>query len=107
MSKARDLSQVITPIGAEKVGYTPAGVVRNVESKLREWVSVKDFGAIGDGVTDDTAAIQAAVDYLKDTTRGGTLLLPAGTYRVTSINASHFGTLFDKNLRIVGEHPNS
>lgn len=91
---------------AAAVVYNPAGtgaVPTNVQNKLRETVSVKDFGALGDGVTDDTAAINAAIDYLRNTTRGGVLLLPAGTYMVTSINASHFGALFDKNLVIRGE----
>jgi len=42
--------------------------------------NVKSFGAVGDGVTDDTSAIQAAID---DTTNA-TTYLPRGTYRITS-----------------------
>ena len=40
-------------------------------------VSVKDFGAVGDGVHEDTGALQAAINFLPD---GGRLLFPAGTY---------------------------
>jgi hypothetical protein len=69
---------------AANVSYTPAGVgavTTNVQAKLRETVSVKDFGAVGDGVTDDTAAIQAAIDVASNTT----ILFPAGEYKITDI----------------------
>lgn len=49
-------------------------------------VSVKDFGAVGDGVTDDTAAIQTAIDA----SIGKTLFFPASTYRITAgLNVSN------------------
>jgi len=50
-------------------------------------VNVKDFGAVGDGVTDDTAAIQAAIDSFGASTSSsarGLVRLPKGTYKVTS-----------------------
>ena len=45
-----------------------------------DWVDVRELGAEGDGVADDTEAIQAALDGV---TNGTTVYLPAGTYRVT------------------------
>lgn len=61
-----------------------AGAVdRTAESKLRDVVSVKDYGAVGDGTTDDTTAIQAALNYI--TTKGGaTIYFPLGTYKYSS-----------------------
>ena len=53
-------------ISAGVVGIIQSGtgaVARTVQDKLREQVSVKDFGAVCDGSTDDTAAVQAAVNY--------------------------------------------
>ena len=47
-----------------------------------EFVSVKDFGAVGNGTTDDAAAIQSALDALKDS--GGIIIFPVGTYLIKS-----------------------
>jgi hypothetical protein len=45
--------------------------------------NVKAYGAVSDGVADDTAAIQSAIDAA-DAVGGGTVFLPPGTYRTTS-----------------------
>lgn len=61
----------------DQLGFVAASnnaIVRTIQNKLRDTVSVKDFGAVGDGVTDDTAAFQAAVD------NGGKIFIPPGIY---------------------------
>jgi hypothetical protein len=68
--------------GSSLVGYLPAGsgaVGTNVQAKLRQTVSVKDFGATGNGTTDDTAAIQLALD-----SGAKQVTFPNGTYLVSS-----------------------
>lgn len=66
---------------ATHINYTQGGtgsVARTVTNKLQESVSVKDFGAVGDGSTNDTTAIQAAITACAVT--GKTLFFPAGQY---------------------------
>jgi hypothetical protein len=73
-------------VDASQVTYDPpftGSVATNVEAKLAQTVSVKDFGAVGDGdtlQTDDTSAIQAA---LNATPKYGTLYFPPGTYMIS------------------------
>ena len=81
------LNYRVTDIGtadANNVTYSPNGsgaVQTTVQTKLRESVSVKDFGAVGDGVTDDTANLKAAFDYAIPLAK--TVLFPSGTYKIT------------------------
>jgi len=88
--------------GSEGIGFVQEGagaVPRSVEDELRERVSVKQFGAKGDGVTDDTAAIQAALNYL-NAKGGGSLHLPAGRYR--KADTSPYLTMYS-NITISGD----
>lgn len=70
-------------VPGEAFNASGAGAVeRTVDDKLRDVVSVKDFGAVGDGVTDDTAAIQNALNYVVN--QGNTsLVIPSGTYLIS------------------------
>lgn len=80
---ASDFEQALAaPSGSSLIGFLQAGTgatPRTVQAKLRDTISVKDFGAVGDGTTDDTAAIQAAIDADL-----GNVFFPAGVYRTTA-----------------------
>jgi len=71
----------------EATGVVDGRWIRNYSGA----VNVKWFGAVGDGVTDDTVAIQNAIDSLG--TSGGELYIPKGTYKVTNIVISNIKTV--------------
>lgn len=72
--------------GSSLVGYLPAGtgaVATTVQAKLREIVSVKDFGAVGNGVANDTVAIQAAINAGIASNKPFILNFPVGEFLVS------------------------
>lgn len=66
------------PAAGTIAAHGAGAVSRAVADKLRDVVTAKDFGAVGDGVTDDTAAILAALAAHRS------IFLPAGTYRTSA-----------------------
>lgn len=65
---------------AVKQPYTNS-VARTQHDVNADYISVKDFGAVGDGVTDDTSAIQNALNAVKNFS--ATLFIPSGTYLIS------------------------
>lgn len=93
-----------TPItdDADRISYRfGGGPLRTVGAKLRESISVTDYGAVGDGVTDDTVAIQSALDAL---TEGGTLIFPRGEYRITELFVKYEGITLDGDATIYAKY---
>lgn len=84
-----EISRIMNAGGGAQ--YVPAGtgaVATTVQAKLRESVSVKDFGAVGDGVTNDRIAIKTAVAALQ-AAGGGALIFPAGNYLISGIEGTY------------------
>jgi hypothetical protein len=106
---ALSMQELLSSAGSSLVGFIQSGTgasYRTVQSKLRDTVSVKDFGAVGDGVADDTAAIQAAIDYALSGQSAGNnfpvphpvkVVIPAGDYKITS------GLTINRRIWLTGE----
>jgi len=87
--------------GSDWIGFKQSGanaVARSAQDKMRDIFSVKDFGAVGDGVVDDTTAVIAAITAAVASTPA-TLVFPAGVYKCTSV----LGDFTASNLSLIGE----
>lgn len=74
------------------------------------WANAKrDYGAVGNGIADDTIALQRALNDLGQSGKPSVLYLPAGTYKITAtlrLNGNSFGSGF-WGVGIIGEAPSS
>lgn len=87
---------VSAPSGSDQVGFQAAGantVARTIQSKLREWKSVQDYGAVPNTGADQTAAINTAIAAA--VAGGFDLLFPDGDYTIT-------GTLTQTGVVVMG-----
>jgi len=65
------------------VTATGSTTARTLAARAADVVNVRDFGAVGDGVADDTAAIQAAIDFVA-ADGGGSLMFGSQTYKISA-----------------------
>ena len=80
-----ELQSVAEKIQTE-LGTDPAGLAADVKTRLANSLpyNIKDYGAVGDGVVNDQAAIQAALNAATNA-GGGTVFVPPGTYKINSL----------------------
>jgi hypothetical protein len=94
---------VINGGNANDISYTltaPGATLQSVQTKLEQYVSVKDFGAVGDGVTDDLAAFEDAAN--SDTITQ--VLIPAGSYYLSAVltTTGSVTWVVDRNVTFTG-----
>lgn len=85
------------------VPFTQSGsgaVATNVDAKLKEALSVKDYGAVGNGVANDTTAFTNCLTYAA--TLGKVCSVPAGKYLLTSITIPNNSGLVGEGRKIGG-----
>ena len=97
-------SNVILPVG-NKFGENALRkdeietLIANSTPSSTTYINVKDFGAVGSGSIDDTAAVKAAMDSASN---GDTIYFPAGKYRISSTL-----TYTNKGFRMLGDSQQS
>ena len=99
MALAARRAEADVPFSSFAFAATGSPTARTMPDRLAEIKNVKDFGARGNGSTDDTAAIQAAVNWTGGANRG-TVHFPLGTYRITAPITFETNPI---NIRFLGE----
>ncbi len=100
---AVDTLATSTSLGTSNLLAPSQNAVKSYVDNSKTFTNVRDFGAVGDGVTDDTAAFQTAATYFGSggvlaTANGGVLLVPKGLYKITG------QTVFRQTgVRVIGE----
>jgi hypothetical protein len=95
--------EAITYISSDNVNFLPSGsgaVNRTVQAKLRDMVSILDYGAVVGSLSNQTTVIQAAIDAV-NTAGGGTLLIPEGTFFVTGLAMKANVTLLGQSKQAI------
>ena len=83
-----EVSEVVDGFGSQlEDNVNELNALKNIK------INVKDFGAKGDGVTDDTYAIQEAINFCYNTKKSSTVIIPSGTFIFTSITVKEGITL--------------
>lgn len=107
---AATLAVLAASSGSSLIGYINTGsgaTARTVQARLRDMLSVKDFGAVGDGTTNDVTAIQNAINAAAALPASGsvsglggisgaTVYFPPGVYRINS------GITIPDGVKLVG-----
>lgn len=93
-------ASVAASTGSSLVGFLQSGTgatARTAQAKLRDFVNVADFGAVGNGSTDDTNAIQKAINAVS--TYGGVVYFNPGKYLITQTLISNASVLLNGQNR--------
>jgi len=82
----QDAALALGAVGGSSTFVTSTGssTARTLAARFADQVNVKDFGAAGDGATDDTAAIQAAIAFAETYAGGAGVYFPPGFYKISS-----------------------